>query len=179
MKNFRDLDTLTIYLNISKIRLLDQIKLCRNASIEMDPSKNNRFSAEEAMNYIPHTKKKKKVPICEMLEYFQTLLSYMLSSLSQKLKIMAWPAITTSLKLELFCQYVMPSRHYIVTKSSMIYYTEIRCPPLFIFLFSVQSITKRLKFNKIGIYMFNVEKKRTKERCENCSRLKINASKRR
>ena len=70
MKNFRDLDTLTIYLNISKIRLLDQIKLCRNASIEMDPSKNNRFSAEEAMNYIPHTKKKKKVPISEMLEYF-------------------------------------------------------------------------------------------------------------
>ena len=152
MKNFRDLDTLTIYLNISKIRLLDQIKLCRNASIEMDPSKNNRFSAEEAMNYIPHTKKKKKVPICEMLEYFQTLLSYMLSSLSQKLKIMAWPAITTSLKFEL---------------------------SLFIFLFSVQSITKRLKFNKIGIYMFNVEKKRTRERCENCSRLKINASKRR
>ena len=152
MKNFRDLDTLTIYLNISKIRLLDQIKLCRNVSIEMDPSKNNRFSAEETMNYIPHTEKKKKVPICEMLEYFQTLLSYMLSSLSQKLKIMAWPAITTSLKFEL---------------------------SLFIFLFSVQSITKRLKFNKIGIYMFNVEKKRTRERCENCSRLKINASKRR
>ena len=86
MKNFRDLDTLTIYLNISKIRLLDQIKLCRNASIEMDPSKNNRFSAEEAMNYIPHTKKKKKVPICEMLEYFQTLLSYMLSTLLHALK---------------------------------------------------------------------------------------------
>lgn len=142
MKNFRDLDTLTIYLNISKIRLLDQIKLCRNANIEMDPSKKNCFSGEEAKNYMPRTEKIKQVPICEMLEYFQTLLSYMLSSLSQKLKIMAWPAITTSLKLELFCQYVMPSRHYIVTKSSIIYYTEIRCPPLFFFIFCAEHYKK-------------------------------------
>ena len=30
----------------------------------MDLSKNNRFSAEEAKNYVPRTEKGKKVPIC-------------------------------------------------------------------------------------------------------------------
>ena len=47
MKNFRALNTLTSYLNISKIRVLIQITLCRNPRIQMDLSKNNCFSAEE------------------------------------------------------------------------------------------------------------------------------------
>ena len=32
----------------------------------MNLSKNNRFSAEEAINYISGTEKRKKVPVCEM-----------------------------------------------------------------------------------------------------------------
>ena len=48
MKNFRALKTLTIYLNISRLKVLIQIALCRNARIQMNLSKNNRLSAEEA-----------------------------------------------------------------------------------------------------------------------------------
>ena len=64
MTNFRALNTLTIHSNISKIRVVIQITLCRNAR-----SKNNRFSAEEAINYITRTEvlRRKKVPLCEML----------------------------------------------------------------------------------------------------------------
>ena len=57
MKNFRALNTLTSYLNISKIRVLIQIALCRNARIQMDLSKNNCFSAEEAKSDIPRAEK--------------------------------------------------------------------------------------------------------------------------
>ena len=41
----------------TKIRVLIQITLCTNASIQIDLSKNkhNRFLVEEAMNYIPRT----------------------------------------------------------------------------------------------------------------------------
>ena len=53
MKNFRALNTLTSYLNISKIRVLIQII----ARIQMDLSKNNCFSAEEAKSYIPRAEK--------------------------------------------------------------------------------------------------------------------------
>ena len=38
----------------------------------MDLSKNNRFSAEKAINYIPRTEKRKMVPVCEMRNYFNT-----------------------------------------------------------------------------------------------------------
>ena len=58
MKNFWALNTLTIYLNISKIRELIQITICRNATMQMFLSKNNRFSAEEAKSYTPRTEKK-------------------------------------------------------------------------------------------------------------------------
>ena len=51
MTNFQALNTLTIYSNISRISLLIQITLCRNARIQMDISKKNRFSAEKAINY--------------------------------------------------------------------------------------------------------------------------------
>ena len=59
MTNFQAFDTLTIYSNISKIRLLIQITLCRNARIKMDISKKNRFSAEKAINYFPLHREKK------------------------------------------------------------------------------------------------------------------------
>ena len=60
MTNVWVLNTLTSYLNIYKIIVLIQITLCRNARIRMDLSKNNRFSAEEAKNYTPRTKKRKR-----------------------------------------------------------------------------------------------------------------------
>ena len=34
----------------------------------MDLSKNNSFLTEKAINFIAHTEKRKKVPVCEMLE---------------------------------------------------------------------------------------------------------------
>ena len=34
----------------------------------MHLSKNHRFSTHEIINYIPHTEKRKKVPVCEMFE---------------------------------------------------------------------------------------------------------------
>ena len=37
-------------------------------SIQMDLSDNNSFLTEEAINYIARTEKRKKVPVCEMLE---------------------------------------------------------------------------------------------------------------
>ena len=43
-----------------------QIKLCRNVSIQMDLSKNKHFSTQKAINYIPCTEKRKKVPVCKM-----------------------------------------------------------------------------------------------------------------
>ena len=78
----------------------------------MDLSKNNLFSAEETKNYILHTEKRKKVPVCEMLEFSGSLSSSMLSILSWKLKIIAYrgsSTISPSSKLELLCQYEMTS----------------------------------------------------------------------
>ena len=116
MLNFRALNTLTSYLNISKIRVLIQMTLCRNARIQMDLSKNNYFSAEEAENYIPHTVKRNKLPVYEMLEFSWFLSSSMIPILSWKLKKIAYRGSSTippSYKLELLCQYEMTS---IVTK---------------------------------------------------------------
>ena len=131
----------------SKKRVLIQITLCRNARIQMDLSKNNSFSTEEAINYTPRTEKRKKVPICEMLEPSGSLCSPMLPILSWKLKIIAYRDSSTihpSSKLELLCQYKMTSWHYIVTKSSIIDDLGVRDPPL-AFLFSMQNITKKIK----------------------------------
>ena len=93
----------------SKISVLIQITLFRNARIQMDlpKSKYYRFSAEEAINYIPRTKKRKKVPVCEMLESSGSLSSPMLPILSWKLKIIVYrdsSTIHASSKLELLCQ---------------------------------------------------------------------------
>ena len=56
MTNFQALDALTIYSNISRISLLIQITLCRNARIQMDISKKNHLSAEKAINYFPSSR---------------------------------------------------------------------------------------------------------------------------
>ena len=45
----------------------------RNARIQMDLSKNNRFSAEEANNYIPRIEKREKVPVCGILEFLNSM----------------------------------------------------------------------------------------------------------
>ena len=76
----------------SKVSVLIQITICRDARIQMDLSKykHNLFSAEEAINYIPRTKKRKKVPVCEMLKSSLSLSSPMLPILSWKLKIIAY-----------------------------------------------------------------------------------------
>ena len=150
----------TIYSNISKIRVLIQIALSRNARIQMDLSKNNRFSAEEARNYIPRTDKRKKVPVCEMLEFSGSLSPSMLPILPWNLKIVAYrdsSTIPRSSKLELLFQYEMTS---IFTKSSIIDGLRVRDPPL-VRLFSVQNITKKIK-----TCVFKVKKKGTKTRCE-------------
>ena len=46
----------------------------------MDLSKNNRFLAEEAINYTAHTEKRKKVPVCEMLESSAFLSSFIMEN---------------------------------------------------------------------------------------------------
>ena len=152
MKNFRALNTLTIYLNISKIKVLIQIILYRNARIQLDLSKNN---------------KRKKVPVCEMLEFCRSLSSSMLLILSWKLKITAYRSSSTfppSSKLELLCQY---ETTFIIPESSIIDDLGVLDPPL-VSLFSVQTLPKRLELNEVDIYMFKVKKKGTKTMCEIC-----------
>ena len=163
MKYFQALNTRAIYLNISKIRVLIQITPCRNAIIQMDLS-NNSFSAEEAKNYIPGTEKRKKVPVCEILEFSGSLSSSMLPILSWKLNIIAYRGNSTippSSKLELLCQNEMTT---IVTKTSIIYDLRVRDLPIVCFL--CKTLPKKLKLNEVDIYMFKVKKKGTRTRCE-------------
>ena len=80
--------------------------------MDLSKNKHNRFSEEEAINYISRTKKRKKAPVCEMFESSGSLSSPMLPILSWKLKIIAYrgrSTIHTSSKLELLCQYKMTS----------------------------------------------------------------------
>ena len=46
----------------------------------MDLSKNNSFLTEEAINFIAHTKKSKKVSVCEMLESSAFLSSFIMET---------------------------------------------------------------------------------------------------
>ena len=141
MKNFRALNTLASYLNISKMRVLIQT-LCRNVTIQMDLSNSNCFSAEEAKHCIPCTEKRKKVPVYEMLEFSWSLSSSMIPILSWKLKIIACRCSSTiPPSSKLLCQCDMTS---IVTKSSIIDDLGVWDPPL-VCLFSVQNITKKIK----------------------------------
>ena len=111
---------------------------------EMNFTKNNRFSAEEAKNYIPCTEKRKKVPKCKMLEFSGSLSSSMLPILSWKLKITAYRGSSTippSSKLERLCQYKITR---IFTKNSIIDDMGVPDPPL-VCLFSMRNITKNNK----------------------------------
>ena len=99
----------------------------------MDLSKNNRFSVEEAMNFIPRTDKTKKVPVYEMLESSGSFSSPMVPILSWKL---GTSTIPLSSKLELLCQYEMNSWQYIVTKNSIV------DPPLVCFFSEPNVLTK-------------------------------------
>ena len=126
--------------------------------MQMDLSNNNHFSVEEAIDYIPRTERRKKVPVCEMLDFFMSLSFPMHPTLSWKLKIIAYRGISTiptSFKLERFCQEEMTS---IVTKSSIVdnLGTEIR---LWFVCFLCKTLPKRLKLNKVDIYMFKLRTK--------------------
>ena len=59
MTNLLALDTLTTYSDISKKRLLIEIAFCRNARIQIDISKTDRFSEEKAINYFSLAENKK------------------------------------------------------------------------------------------------------------------------
>ena len=94
MTNLRALNSLTIYYNIFKIRLLIHVAPCRNSRMQMDPSNNNHFSLEEARNYNPRTEKRKKVPVCEMLDSSGSLSFAMHPTFFWKLKIKAYQSIS-------------------------------------------------------------------------------------
>ena len=169
------LDNLTIYSSISEIMLFIQITLCRNARIQMDLSKNNRSTADEATNYIPCTRKRKKAPECEMFESSGSFSSLSLTILSWNLKKTVYRGSSTfppSSKLEQLCQHEMTSWHYIVTKSSIIDDVGVRDPPLICF-FLWKTVPRKSKFNEVDIYMFKVRKKITRTRCEICPKLTI------
>ena len=50
----------------------------------MDLSKNNSFLTEEAINYIARTEKRKKVPVCEMLESSAFLSSFIIIEIEER-----------------------------------------------------------------------------------------------
>ena len=169
------LENFTIYSNISEIMLLIQTTLCRNTRIQMDLSKNNRSTADEATNYISRTKKRKKAPECEMFESSGSFSSLSLTILSWNFKKIAYrgrPTFPPSSNLEQLCQHEMTSWHYIVTKSSIIDNKGVRDPPLTCF-FLWKTVPKKLKFNEVDICMFKVRKKITRTRCEICPKLTI------
>ena len=50
----------------------------------MDLSKNNSFLTEEAINNIACTEKRKKVPVCEMLESSAFLSSFIIMEIEER-----------------------------------------------------------------------------------------------
>ena len=50
----------------------------------MDLSKNNSFLTEEAINFIARTEKRKKVPVCEMLESSAFLSSFIIIEIEER-----------------------------------------------------------------------------------------------
>ena len=133
MINFRVSDTLTIYSN----SILVLIKLCRNASIQVDLSKNNGFSTEKAIRYIPRTKKRKKVPVRGMLDLLHA--SNFIMGTEKIIAYRGRSTIPTLSKLKLFCQYEMTSRHHTVTNSIIIDYIHLW------FVCFMQNVTKKFK----------------------------------
>ena len=163
MTNSQALDTLTIYFNTSKIRLLIQITLCRNARIQMDISKKNRSSAEKAMNYfLSHWEKKKGTNMWNawvlwVFLHFHASKFLMGTEDNSEQRHFTIPS---SYKLELLCQCEMTSWYYIVTKSFCL-------------------LWERLKFNQVDINIFKVKKKSNTLTCEICPKITIKAPKRR
>ena len=156
---------LQFILIFSKIRLLIQITLCRNARIQMNISKKNRFSAEKAINYFSlHWEEEKDT---NMWNAWGVLWVFLLSHASN---FLMWTenrgsfTIPSSSKLQLLCQCEMTSWYYTVAKSSIV-------DDLFFFLW------ERLKFNQVDIYLFEVKKKGTTTRCEICPKLTIKSPK--
>ena len=134
------MDTFTIYSNIFKIRLLIQITLCRNAKIEMDISKNNRFSAEKAINYFLSSWEKKKgnnMWNAWVLRVF--LLSHASNFLMGTEDNSIQRQLYDSFIIKLLCQCEKTSWYYIVTKSSIVDDLWVQDPPL-VCIFSVRKI---------------------------------------
>ena len=134
MTNFQALDALTIYSNISRISLLIQITLCRNARIQMDISKKNHLSAEKAINYFPSSReiryqyvKYLSPSVFSPSRYFQ----FSNGILAQRGRF----TIPSSSKLEMLCQCEMNSWYYIITNSSILDDLRVRDSPLACFYF--------------------------------------------
>ena len=86
---------------------------CQNANISI---KQQPFLIRGSDKLYSSQREKKKVPVCEILEFSGSLSFPMHPILSRKLKIIAYrgsSTFPTSFKLELFCQYKMT---FIVTK---------------------------------------------------------------
>ena len=116
----------------------------------MDLSKNNRFSEEEAKNYILRTEKRKKY---QHLKYLSSgpLSSPVLLMLPRKLKIIAnrgSSTIAASFKLVLLCQYDMTSCIILSQRapSQMIWESKIS---LWFVCFLCKALPKILKFNEV------------------------------
>ena len=181
--NFQALGTLTIYSNISKILiqinnwLLIQITLCRNARIQMDISKKNRFSAEKAINYFPsHWEKKKGTNMWNAWVLRVFLLSHASNflmgtednSIQRQLYDSFIIYVGAALPMRndfliLYCHKELHRRWSVGPRS-----------PLVCFFF----LWERLKFNQVDIYIFKVKRNSTTTRCEICPKLTIKATKR-
>ena len=130
MTNFRALNTLTIYSNISKIRLLIRVTHCRNTRIQMDLSKSNHFSAKEA--------RKKGTSMWN----------------AWVLWVFVFPHASNSiLETE---DNSLRRQHCIVTKSSII--DDLGSETcLWYVCFVRKTLPTRFKHNKVDIYMFKVK----------------------
>ena len=119
MTNFHALDTFIIYSNISKTRLLIQITLCRNASIQMDISRTVSQQRNNKLSSLA-LRKERSYQYVKSSRFFS---SPLLPIFSLELKIIAYRGsftIPSWSKLELLCQCEMISWYYIVTKSSIV-----------------------------------------------------------
>ena len=155
-----------------KIRVIIQITLCRNDRIQMDLLKNkhNHFSAEEAINYIP----------CTDIVLWVFFLPHA-SNFIMETEIIAYrdrSTIHTSSKLELLCQQKMTDIIFSQRSPSQMIRGPRSASAFFCFL--CKTLPKRLKVNKINIYMLKVwHQKSTRTKCEICPNLTIKAPKRR
>ena len=107
----------------------------------MDLSKCNSFLTEEAINFIARTEKRKKVPVCEMLESSVFLSPFLIET--EDRQVYNFYIIS----LSCFFNKVMTSWYYAVTKSLIIDDVGVRDLPL-VCLFPVQNTTKKIKIQQ-------------------------------